>query len=81
MPQADTCRDAEGNLLMDQSEVLDRWKQFFNEHPNREVAHGADEDAQLGAPAADEQVPAPDLATVRKEIRQLKNNRPLAKIS
>ena len=30
-PQADTCRDAEGNLLMDKGEVLDRWKQFFNE--------------------------------------------------
>ena len=34
---------------------------------------------QLGAPAADEQFPAPDLATVSKEIRQLKNNRSAGK--
>ena len=36
-------------------------------------------EAQLGALAADEQFPAPDLATVRKEIRQLKNNRAAGK--
>ena len=47
----------------------------FNKHINGEVAHGDGVEAQLGAPAADEQFPAPDLPTVRKEIRQLKNNR------
>ena len=53
---------------MDKAEDLDRWKQYFNEHLNREVAHGDDE-----------QFTAPDLATVRKEIRQLKNNRAAGK--
>ena len=58
---------------MDKGEVLDRWKQFFNEHLNGKVA-------QLGAPAADEQFPVPDLATMRKETRQLlKNNRAAGK--
>ena len=78
-PQADTCRDVVGNLLMDKGEVLEWWKQFFNEHLNGEVAHGDGIEAQLGAPAADEQLPAPDLVTERKEIRQLKNNRPAGK--
>ena len=64
---------------MDKGEFLDRWKQFFNEHLNGEVAHGDHVEAQLRAPAADEQFSAPDLATVRK-IRQLKNNRASGKI-
>ena len=54
---------------------MDRWEQFINEHLIGKVAHGDGFEAQLGAPAADRQFPAPDLATVRKEIRQLKNNR------
>ncbi|XP_052562347.1 uncharacterized protein LOC128092490 [Culex pipiens pallens] len=78
-PQANTCRDAEGNLLMDKGEVLNRWQQFFNEHLNGDVAHGDGFEAQLGPPAADEQFPAPDLETVKKEIRQLKNNRAAGK--
>ena len=53
-PQAATCRDAEGNLLMDKGEVLGRWKQFFNEHLNGEVTHGDGVEVQLGAPAADQ---------------------------
>ena len=47
----------------------------FQRATSGEVAHGDGVEAQLGAPAADEQFPAPDLATVRKKIRQLKNNR------
>ena len=78
-PQADTCRDVEGNVLTDKGEVLGRWKQFFNEHLNEEVAHGDGVEAQLGVPTADEQFPAHDLATVRKEIRQLKINRAAGK--
>ena len=64
-PQDDICRDDEGNLLMDKGEVLDRWKQFFKEHLNGEVAHGDGVEAQRGAAAADEQFPAPDLTTHR----------------
>ena len=56
-PQADTCRDAEGNLLMDRGEVLNRWQQYFNEHLNGDVAHGDGFEAQLGTPAADQQFP------------------------
>ena len=68
-PQADTCLDAEGNLLMDKGEIMDRWKQFYNEHLNEEAAHEDGVEAQLGALAADEQFPAFDLSTVGKEIR------------
>ena len=78
-PLANTCRDTEGNLLTNKREVLDRWQQHFNEHLNGDVAHGDDFEAQLGPPAADEQFPAPDLETVKREIRQLKNNRAAGK--
>lgn len=78
-PQAETCRDTEGNLLMDKGEVLNRWRQFFDEHLNGDVAHGDGTETQLGVPEADERFPAPDLETVRKEIRKLRNNRAAGK--
>ena len=40
MPRADMCRDVEGNILTEESEVINRWSQFFNEH------------LELGEPAA-----------------------------
>ena len=46
---------------------------FSDGHLNGDVAYGDGIEEQLGAHAADEQFPAPDLATVRKEIRELMN--------
>ena len=31
VPRADMCRDVEGNLLTEESEVINRWRQYFNE--------------------------------------------------
>ncbi|XP_038106367.1 uncharacterized protein LOC119766064 [Culex quinquefasciatus] len=66
VPRADACRDNEGNLIVNKSEVLDRWKQYFNEHLNGDEADGDGVGVNLGAPAADEQFPAPDLETGEK---------------
>ncbi|XP_038118371.1 uncharacterized protein LOC119769557 [Culex quinquefasciatus] len=66
VPRADVCRDNEGNLIVSKSEVLDRWKQYFNEHLNGDEADGDGVGVNLGAPAADEQFPAPDLETVSR---------------
>ncbi|XP_052562952.1 uncharacterized protein LOC128092669 [Culex pipiens pallens] len=54
VPRADVCRDSGGNLIVNKSEVLDRWKQYFNEHLNGDEANGDGDGVNLGAPAADE---------------------------
>ncbi|XP_058816401.1 uncharacterized protein LOC131679682 [Topomyia yanbarensis] len=36
VPQAEICRDKDGSLLTDNREVIDRWKQHFDEHLNGE---------------------------------------------
>ncbi|XP_039440108.1 uncharacterized protein LOC120421036 [Culex pipiens pallens] len=69
------CRDNAENLIVNKSEVSDRWKQYFNEHFNGDEVNGDGLGVNLGAPAADEQFPALDLETVKREIRKLKNNR------
>ena len=51
----------------------------WTKHLNGEVAHGDGVEAQRRAPAADEQFPVPDQATVRRKIRQLNNNRAAGK--
>ncbi|XP_052562269.1 uncharacterized protein LOC128092465 [Culex pipiens pallens] len=79
VPRADVCRDNEGILIVNKSEVLDRWKQYFNEHLNGDEANEDGDGVNLGASAADEQFPAPDLETVKREIRKLKNNRAAGK--
>ena len=66
VPQADSCRDTEGNLPTVQGEVLDRWRKFFNEHLNGDTANGDGVEAQLGAP---------DLQTIQEEFGKLKKKR------
>ncbi|XP_038121116.1 uncharacterized protein LOC119770397 [Culex quinquefasciatus] len=56
-----------------------RNKQHFNKNLNGDEADGDGVGVNLGAPAADEQFPAPDLETVKREIRKLKNNRAAGK--
>ena len=68
------CRDVEGNLLTEDSEVINRWRQYFNEHLN------GDEVNRDGIePAADNTFPAPELQEIQQEIRKLKNNRAAGK--
>ncbi|XP_055527060.1 uncharacterized protein LOC129719690 [Wyeomyia smithii] len=76
VPQADMCRDLGGNLLTNKCEVIDRWKQYYDEHLNGDVEE--DDDGvvvDLGVRADDDKIPAPDLQEVREEIDRLKNNK------
>ena len=75
VPRAGMCRDVEGNLLTDESEVINRWRQYFNQHLNGDEANGDD----IGEPAADNTFPAPELQEIQQEIRKLKNNRAAVK--
>ena len=34
VPQADMCRGVDGSLLTDEQEVINRWRQHFDEHLN-----------------------------------------------
>lgn len=73
------CRDDQGNLFTDGSEVVNRWRQYFNEHLNGEEADGDGIGVDLGIPAADDTFPAPELQEIQQDIRKLKNNRAAGK--
>lgn len=76
VPQADMCRDFDGNLLTNEREVVERWRQHYDEHLNGDVASsGGGTEITLGARADDERLPPPDLQEVETEIRRLKNNK------
>src|SRR5450830_110493 len=76
VPQADMCRDLGGNLLTDECEVIERWKQYFDEHLNGDAAESEDGMAvDLSARAEDNRITAPDLQEVEEEIGRLKNNK------
>lgn len=49
---ADTCRDAEGNVIMNKSGMIERWRKYFDEHLNGDVASLNGEDTDLRVPAA-----------------------------
>ena len=76
VPQADMCRDLDDNLLTDECEVIERWKQYFDEHLNGDAAESEDGMAvDLSARAEDNRITAPDLQEVEEEIGRLKNNK------
>ena len=78
VPRVDMCRDVEANLLTEESGVINRWRQYFNEHLNGdEVNRGIR--VELGEPAADNTFPTPELQEVQQKIRKLKNNRAAGK--
>jgi hypothetical protein len=74
-PQIDMCRDANGMLLTNDNEVIERWKQYFDRHLNGEEAIREGTVGYLGPVAPDSQLPAPDLHKIKREIRRLKNNK------
>ena len=66
------CRDAEGNLLTDEREVIERWECYFEGHLNKVKAEGADASGRARHPpqqqyssnnsdsiGANDEVPAP----------------------
>ena len=76
VPQADMCWDLNGNLLTNECEVIERWRQHFDEHLNGiETEYGDGMVTYLGVPAPDDTFPAPDLQEVKEEIGRLKNNK------
>ena len=76
VPQADMCRDLEGNLLTNECEVIERWKQHYDEHLNGDItANEGGMAIGLGERAEDDRFPAPSLREVEEEIRRLKNNK------
>ncbi|XP_065092188.1 uncharacterized protein LOC135713044 [Ochlerotatus camptorhynchus] len=76
VPQADMCKDLDGNLLTNECEVIERWKQYYDEHLNGEAAENEGGTAtDLGTRAEDDRLPAPDLQEVEEEIGRLKNNK------
>lgn len=80
VPQVDMCRDEYGNLLTDDCEVIERWKQYYDEHLNGNVAEHEDgRIVDLGERAEDEMLPAPDLEEVQEEIGRLRNNKAAGK--
>ena len=71
-------RDKNGVILTDEREVIDRWKQHFDEHLN-----GADAEAEEQNDRRDDFIdtadegeePAPTIREVKDAIRKLKNNK------
>ena len=78
VPRADMCRDVEGNLT-DESEMINRWRQYFNEHLNGDEANRDGIGVELGEPVAGKTFPAPELQEIQQEIEKLKNNRAAGK--
>ncbi|XP_058463637.1 uncharacterized protein LOC131437952 [Malaya genurostris] len=75
-PQAEMCRDTSGNLLTNEREVIDRWKQYYDEHLNGEAQDTEnDTGINLGARSADDRFPAPDQSEISEEISNLRNNK------
>ncbi|XP_053661567.1 uncharacterized protein LOC128710733 [Anopheles marshallii] len=74
------CRDAEGSILADEREMIDRWKCHFDGHLNgaqaRNLGLGVEcrIEQHISLVAGDE-VPTPSLEEVTSVIKQLKNNK------
>ncbi|XP_062706099.1 uncharacterized protein LOC134287678 [Aedes albopictus] len=83
VPRAEICRDKNGGLLTDRREVIERWKQHFDQHQNgvENVGTGAhgnrgNDDANA---AEDGNEPTPILREVQEAIHQLKTNKAAGK--
>lgn len=70
-PAVTCCRDKEGNLVTNQSEILRRWAQYFDELLNDQ------QQQQLEAPPAADNIilPPPSIDETRNAIRRLKNHK------
>lgn len=74
IPRADICRDLQGGLLTETGEVIERWRQHYDEHLNSAEAEESGENDYLVADSGDT-MPAPDLREVVESIKSLKNNK------
>ena len=81
-PRAEMCRDKDGVILTDEREVINRWKQHFEEHLNGAEAETEDQDGRgddyIGT-AGEGEEPAPTMREVKDAIKKLKNNKAAGK--
>uniref|UniRef100_A0A8D8D0K0 (northern house mosquito) hypothetical protein n=1 Tax=Culex pipiens TaxID=7175 RepID=A0A8D8D0K0_CULPI len=75
MPQTEMCRDKYGEILTDEREVIERWKQHFDEHLNGPEAEYQDE----GRNEISKDEPVLATREVKKAIKKLKNNKAAGK--
>ncbi|XP_065082900.1 cytochrome P450 4c21-like [Ochlerotatus camptorhynchus] len=75
------CRDKEGGILTDEREVIERWKQHYDEHLNG--AEAEDQGSRMNdivATADEGNMTVPTIDEVKDAIRQLKNNKAAASL-
>ncbi|XP_055628129.1 CDK5RAP1-like protein [Toxorhynchites rutilus septentrionalis] len=80
VPRAEMCRNKEGGILTNERDVIERWRQHYDEHLNSAQTgdlDGAEED-YTGAMNNDD-VPPPTMGEVKEAINQLKNHRAAGK--
>jgi hypothetical protein len=69
-PRLNIIKDENGNLIADPQNILNRWKNFFNQVPN---AHGVHDVRQMDIHTAEPLVPEPSLVEVEIVIGKLKS--------
>jgi hypothetical protein len=69
-PRINIIKDENGNLIADPPNVLNRWKNFFNQVLN---VHGVHDVRQMDIHTAEPLVPEPNLVEVKIAIRKLKS--------
>ncbi|KRG00484.1 uncharacterized protein Dwil_GK27899, partial [Drosophila willistoni] len=83
VPRAEMCRDKDGSILTDGREVIERWKQHYDEHLNgaeNTGTEGQDSEGDGYVSTADSgNQPAPTMGEVKDAIQQLKNNKAAGK--
>ena len=81
------CREAEGNLLTDEREGIEKWKCYYEGHLNGSEAGEAGASGRTRKPpqqqhsssnsdsiGADDEMPSPSLDEIASAIKQLKSN-------
>ncbi|XP_038106408.1 uncharacterized protein LOC119766088 [Culex quinquefasciatus] len=81
-PRVEMCRDKNGAILTNEREVIDRWKQHFDEHLNSAEAEagvqGGRREDFIGT-AGEGEEPVPTMREVKDAIKKLKNNKAAGK--
>ena len=73
VPRPEKCRDKDGGILSDEREVIERWKQHYEEHLNGAEAENQDGGEDFIGTADEGDVPAPTTDEVKDATKRLKN--------
>ncbi|MEB2589900.1 hypothetical protein SOP87_30190, partial [Bacillus cereus] len=71
-PKVNLIKDKDGDFLADPSDMLNRWKNYFNDLLN---VHVGDKSEVNEVHTAEPLVPEPNLTEVKDAIKRLKNNK------